>query len=489
MVSQSCIRQHEIPDSMLPSSKEFSEQIQGKQWHQKKSLTDSAAPSHQLAIRASEHDQYASVPQTNVAQQRSSSKHPYTPQGFFENLPTYFSETYTMEQRIPASYRAVISTFEKCASDNFRINAYKVFLHVSPRQWRSFDISITVCRSSKYWAVTKLSPIRNDHRGAISYAGAAAMPQSLVLQLQRYFSGRADVCDESQFQFSVEDRNELVPLRHETIQPPAAINYHTSAHQHLDTLMSLDDLGCPRYYETDVVQIAPVACPNRFASCLGGELVYETKFGRSPPTYCYLYTIRVLRAMDNEPGFARCQGVVTNTSGRRLKSFLITIPRMTGVLQPIELVEGRFITWTRREKWARQAIAAVHRVHSKGYVVGTLTSTRSPFVINSQDDLHLYCFRRNFFLGASTPGYYPPESRQFQYLSRATDEADCPRMTPKTDIFHLGLILWRLAEVFMMERNSPVCHRQKCLATNSRLCDDSHRNPVALPPLSSDVPK
>jgi serine/threonine protein kinase len=85
--------------------------------------------------------------------------------------------------------------------------------------------------------------------------------------------------------------------------------------------------------------------------------------------------------------------------------------------------------------------------------------------------------------------YYPPEFRHFRTVSSTTSEAKSSNVTSKTDIFHLGLILWLLAENVPRTHSSPMCMREGCNAQVGPFCDKSHVHPIALPRLPESIPQ
>jgi hypothetical protein len=72
-----------------------------------------------------------------------------------------------------------------------------------------------------------------------------------------------------------------------------------------------------------------VEAPIRFASLVGGVLVYETIFFRDCPSHKDLYNIQVLRYMDDVPGyyFSNLVEIVVDSSRRHLKDYLVDFPR------------------------------------------------------------------------------------------------------------------------------------------------------------------
>ena len=92
-------------------------------------------------------------------------------------------------------------------------------------------------------------------------------------------------------------------------------------------------------------------------------------------------------------------------------------------------------------------------------------------------------------MGRAIDSYYPSELRHFRNVSPSTSEAKSANMTAKTDIFHLGLLLWLLAENIPRTSPSPVCIRERCNAQGGPSCDRSHAHPVGLPHLPESIPQ
>lgn len=251
-------------------------------------------------------------------------------------------------------------------------------------------------------------------------------------------------------------------------------------------LTFLDDIGCPRYLEREVTQLEIIEKSKQFASCFRGMLVYETMFNRPVPSPETLYNIRLLHCMKGTPGFAKLVGVVTDEYMTHAKSFLIESPRAINRVDVI--AQGQPLPWTRRERWARQLIEGVYEAHSKGFVIGALRS-RPPVVTEGADSILFLHFRSKFAIGYACDLYHPPEFQHYKYASKGTNEADCGDVTTKTDLYHLGLLLWLLAENLPQTHYSPVCMRHKCRTVLNSQCDDSHTDPVALPELSTDIPQ
>ena len=206
-----------------------------------------------------------------------------------------------------------------------------------------------------------------------------------------------------------------------------------------DVLTFLDDIGCPRYLESEVTQLEMFDPPSYFASCCKGTLVLETMFMRSVPSPEILYNIRLLHCMKGKPGFAKLVGVVTDNYNTQAKSFLIEFPRARHRLEFI--AQGQPLPWARRERWARQILDVVYEAHSKGFIIGTLVKFQPPVVIEGTDSILLWYFKSKFSMAYKLGCYYPPEFQHFKYASKGTNEAESGDITTKTDLYHLGLLL------------------------------------------------
>ena len=253
-----------------------------------------------------------------------------------------------------------------------------------------------------------------------------------------------------------------------------------------EVLTYLDDIGCPRYLESEVTRLQIVTPPNEFASCCKGMLVHETMFTRQVPSPENLYNIRLLHCMKGRSGFAKLVGIVTDKHITQAKSFLIEYPRARHRLGFI--AQSQPLPWTRRERWARQLLEGVYEAHSKGFVIGTLLRFGPPLVIEGSDSILLWHFKSKFPMGSDVDLYYPPEFQHYRYASQTTSEADSGGISTKTDLYHLGLLFWLLAEN-LPTRDSPICIRNRCREVLNSECDDSHRDPITLPELSTDIPQ
>ena len=410
------------------------------------------------------------------------------PASSLELLADYLPELYTVEERFPTSLLAVTSLFETCHSGESRTNVCK-FSYFRSRRWRTLDISIDIRRSSLYWAVTKLPRMEDRHQDALLETGMASLSPSLFAQIQSFLSTLHEL-EGTHLHFRLTDQK----IIRETGQVPPSypLPLDTNTFVSPDVLAFLDDLGCPRYVEEQLTQIAFIDPPTSFASCLGGKWVLETKFGQTIPTVELLYNIQLLRAMENTPGFVKFAGVVTDASGKRLSSYLIEFPwTRCRFLKDIfnETESSEVIPWERRERWARQIVEAVGCAHSKGFVIGTLgLAWRFSILIDHMDCVCLWQFKSKI-VPHRTPHNYTPELHGSANTG-AHSRAETGRLdiTSKTDLYNLGRVLWLLAEFFPWIPIGPTCVREECIQFPHR-CNRSHEDPHSLPPLPPAIPQ
>ena len=313
----------------------------------------------------------------------------------------------------------------------------------------------------------------------------ASLPYSLMRQVQTLLQSE-DVSEDAKLCCSLTAGDEVVKEKSH-FELGSLLTATRPTCTSLESLAFLDDLGCRRIFENEVTQIEMLDSTGRFASCFHGRVVFERKFGSQVPGANLLYNIRVLHCMRDLVGFAKLVGVVVDSAGRHLKSYLIEPPRAQWKL---DQVSGNTRSpWTTREKWAKSLILGISQLHARGFVVGTICSNQLPVVLDGSDSVQFCFFNQRFHVGYKAGAYYPPEFLHLRDSPLITSEEDCPYMTTKADIFQLGLVLWLLAENVTRTNNSPVCIRERCNKKPASPCDESHIDPIALPRLPESIPQ
>ena len=402
---------------------------------------------------------------------RASSTSPLDPRPvtLLETSHNFFPETYTTNSRLQTSRLVLLRAYQQSFCADYLTNVYRVFYLKSPRQWCRLTISLNVSRSSKYWTATKTTP-EDYERGQPSAIIAANWPYSLAILVQTTLSHSDELDDNAEICLSLSSADTISWQN----QPPildGTLTARRSSSPSLDALCFLHDLGCPWYVEDEVVQIERLGPSNRFASWINGMLVYETRFKSAVPSANRLYNVHVLHCMHGAPGFPQLVGIVVDKTGKILKSYLTKFPKLRGHLTSV--LGRQDITWERRQKWAYQIVDGISQLHEKGFAVGGLTSYSVPVIVDSTDSILFPNFRRKLVPGLTIGNYYPPELLHCRSLPATTNEAGCPDTTSKMDIFHLGSLLWVLAENKPQNFTALVCPEKKSSPGNKSTCEFS----------------
>jgi hypothetical protein len=399
------------------------------------------------------------------------------PAGLFETSPNFFPETYSIDLKF-GNYRiSVLNTYEESASEISRTNFYSMSYLKDPRKLISFNLFFNVKRSSKYWDITKLKkkPKFDNYNNVFV---VHSMPSSLMIRLEDFFLETEDLENEACIELTHTEDSEKLQIR---IAAPDSERLR-EAHE---ALSLFDDLGCPRYSEKQIIPVVQNSNPHIFAAWLNGRVVEEIIFCSSALSESWIYNIQVLHYLSGASRIIDFVGVIVDSSGHYLKGY------MSGYLGPNfstleqRLSEDRHISWTRREKWARQIVEAVSQIHRGGFVAGTLYFSAQIF-INHLDQVKFKYFLQKMPINYPVRGYLPPEYRHLR-ISKSPDRVSSIPVTPKIDLFHLGMVLWRLGT-----NNPPLGDWSFCEIANCALasysCNKEHADPIGLPPIE-DVPE
>ncbi|KAI4195136.1 MAG: hypothetical protein LQ346_003516 [Caloplaca aetnensis] len=317
------------------------------------------------------------------------------------------------------------------------------------------------------------------------FATVAQLPSSLNTTILDHLHQRSGIEDATELNLSLSD-DDTILQKAQTSQEATLSTHHTLPTSSLDALNTLHDSQCRRFVESQVTQLELIDPPHCFASSVEGILVLEVKRMEHDSSAEFLYNIKAVHCMDGAPGSTRLVGVVVDDEGKYLKSYLLEFPRARWHLIQLAATPSM---WERREKWAFQLVRGLSQIHRKGFVVGGMTIWAIPVVIDNTDSVQFWYFKKHVVAGRLVGAYYPPELRYVRDMPQTADGADCPPATSKMDIFHLGLLLWLLAENKPYNRASPVCIRKRCDSANDPSCDLSHAEPIALPRLPESIPQ
>ena len=405
----------------------------------------------------------------------------------FELSPNFLPETYAIDQRLPPYTFVLIRSHERFATVESRSNVYQLFFLKSSRVWRRLCVSLRIQRSSKYWKVTELScKDRSAEEWSIitgTLSGHAQLPRAIVTQIQGCLAGLDAIEEDDSLAFEVVESG-TVSLRSMKDMNVFETDIAQAQRTTREILCFLDDLKCPRYLEQEVTQMQMIDPPNRFVSCLKGRLVYEIRFTTSTPDPSSVHNIISLFQLKEKAAFAELMGVVVDEAGKQLKSYLIDLPQPYRRFRSLTRAQG--ITWKYREELAKQLVQAITDAHTHGIVIGTKIGFAYPILIAKTNRIRFWDFNERFALGLREKHYYPPEFAYLSEQSTPIDSFEAPKVTTRTDLFRLGMLLWALAENSPSSCCNPLCIRERC-DLQSRPC--LHVDPITLPELPASIPQ
>lgn len=149
----------------------------------------------------------------------------------------------------------------------------------------------------------------------------------------------------------------------------------------------------------------------------------------------FLYEINALSELSNSRNVIRFYGVVVDEYGENVKGLLISYAEQ-GALIDVIYEHDQGLSWTRREKWARQIVEGLSEIHEAGFVQGDFTL--SNIVIDHNDNAKIIdCNRRG-----CPVGWEPPEATPLI----ESNQRISMYIGVKSDLYQLGMVLWALAE-------------------------------------------
>lgn len=391
-----------------------------------------------------------------------------------EVLPSLRPESYTVTEAFPNLF--VNKTFQEDMTDFSRTNRYMLWYHKSPRRWIRVSISVTVTFESRLWDTAQA--------GAASGDAAEDLPGNLAglledflqhcanlkqdIHLQAYFGGR----------FNPKLGTQLW-IADQPFQITAYLREISSSLRHL----------CRQYYPETALTQFPLYRRRRKCFYISGvESVWALDFrfaSTKAEIDSSLYHLRALHCLGGTPGICPFMGIVTDDEDGLVKGFLARAPLRGPLFRQISRANRskKPVPWTRREKWCRQITRAVAEVHSKGYAVGKLateTEMQWTFALDDDDNAVLFWLTPTF-VPSRKCGTLPPEHRDL------AETEDTLPATCYTDLYQLGLLLWRVA-AHVSSPQMAWCRLAGCTARNEE-CNEPHSEPVQLPPTGPEIPE
>jgi serine/threonine protein kinase len=183
--------------------------------------------------------------------------------------------------------------------------------------------------------------------------------------------------------------------------------------------------------------------------------------------------------------------VVLDDEKAIINAFLYELPAKGDIFQIIDLATkaGQQISWERRENWCRQIVQGVSEIHSQGFVLGCLGENLDHGIYINADDaaVHTNQFRRKFTSDKTLMAVLPPEYHGSPSIAGSHNR----QLTalPQTDLYQLGLLLWRIASHHPYKLVSQFCQLAGCTTNPDIICNEPHACAIQLPSPGEDCPQ
>lgn len=405
-----------------------------------------------------------------------------SPGGYFENSSSFYPEQYTMDGLFsdPIFVLGIIRS-----ENDYQNQTYFLLYSETPRRWRRIIVSATFDKIQEPSDILGVSALDNLEMTC------KLLPWVVWIQLKMLLPGLGLFNSATNLRLSFKG-NESGQI----ISDPTATRINEDL---LEVEMSDEDrilndikhLGCAKFLESDIIVQSRIS-----SSCFKVRVQSRTCIERKVPfvnsgtqgengVRAYLSDLKLLKSIQGCSGVADFVGVVLDDTSSHLRSYIYEFPVLGDVYTIFMCAQSKseVVPWHIRESWARQIIKAVSEIHSKGCLVGGLRWLRD-IGIREDGTAVLTGLRTSPRHFEDIPGHMPPESRDAAQTNTNTLEM----VEFWTEIFQLGLILWKLAEHKANAMPGYFCSKSGCTYSPRLMCTADHTNPVELPTCTNGIP-
>jgi serine/threonine protein kinase len=211
-----------------------------------------------------------------------------------------------------------------------------------------------------------------------------------------------------------EDLNEIIPY------PPVSILQHIS---------------CPRFKESSVIYDAHMS-GFVYKIKLSGRTLVKKEIPGPEAVDEFIYEANALSILCGSQNIIQFEGLIVDDDDSVVKGLLLSFASKGALVDMIyEYKHSDSLSWSRRQRWARQIISGLSELHENGFVQGDFTL--SNIVIDAEDDARIIDINRR----GCPVGWEPPELTKMIHSGQRISMF----IGPKTDLFQLGMVLWALA--------------------------------------------
>lgn len=407
------------------------------------------------------------------------------PAGSFELSSSFFPEMYTSVMAAPTLVSYDLELVQETSYT--RISRCNAFYSPSPRKWLRITFLITVSFDSPYWSLVRIdtADMKWGNKGWF-------LPNRLNASLQGSLCHFDDLKQDSDISFylgpSHDQSGTYQPLKLQLEPTQSPDNFRKSL---LEVTRIVHHWCCPRYSESDIVRrtLHPSSKRTSSVGYIGSQVTLLTQFMANQTDFdTFLYNMQISHCLHSKPGISRLLGLVYDQDSylSGYLSEMATNPFLYYSREPKAQLST--VPWKRREKRCWQTVSMVASLHNSGFLAGTLADPLKSFVgADSNDDLLCRArFEQNFYYNEDTPFVVPPECKAMAIFD--SNWRSLPA-TPSTDIYQLGIMLWRVANGLEVVLSSTLCGLAGCSTSPDRICREPHADPACLPFLDQEVPE
>ena len=408
---------------------------------------------------------------------------PGSPDYFFETTSSFHPEQYTTK----GLFRDPVFVFAMMQSGEIhRTQKYFLIYAETPRRWRPIIMSVT-------WESTRnqpdflqaIAPDNNECSRKILPAELRE-PINMLLHGLKLFDSVTRLC----LNLGEDDTGKVI-INSPSIEIVEDLS-ELEMYGEDQLLHDIDDLGCAKFAESEIIVQYRVSS-TCFMVQVGSRTGIERKAAFASAGaqtdngfHEYFRDLKLLNSVGGCTNVAEFIGIVLDETRLHLRSYVYEMPSLGSVLSILACAESRSesIPWSARKIWSKQIVSAVSDVHSKGLVVGG-SFLLYTIGVRVDGSAVLTDFRTSSRHIQNEKGFMAPELRN---ALKTGNKALFKMPTFRMDIFHLSTPLWRLAENIAILTSSLFCVKFGCTKYPRSTCTADHRNPVELPPCSTDVP-
>lgn len=403
-----------------------------------------------------------------------------SPHGYFEKSSSFYPEQYTVDGLF--SHQIFVVSIKPSKND-YRTQMYFLLYAETPRKWRRIVVSAIFGEVHKRLAFLRDYAPENFE---VEYKMLPKILETelnvLLPRLELFKSVTSLTLTFTQNESGQMIRSSPTKVREDLLEAQVS--------REDEILNNIEDLGCAQFLETEIIVQSRMS-----SSCFMVRVENRTCIERKAPFvrsgidnengfHNFFNDLKLLKSMRGCTGVAEFIGVVLDDTRSHLRSYLYEYPAHN-ILTVLVCAESKpeIVPWRIRETWARQIIKAVSEVHSNGYPVGGLLWLND-IGIRSNGTVLLTCLRTSQRYFQQGKGRVAPELFTASYTNTTTF---MKRVTFRTEVFQLGLILWMLVE----HKNNTAglfCSKFGCTCYPRYRCTADHANPIELPPCSSGIP-